>query len=123
VVVLVQAAQAAILQNTIDHTASLTGHGRYALVTGPIACTAGDTLSIRVTLTQTTTGAQGQGRARLTCTGNLQTWAVKVSAFGVSAFKPGPAAACARASTSVQDRLTDERRWCAESGVRLLSDE
>jgi hypothetical protein len=50
--------------NTIDPVAVGADHGQHILVTGPIACTAGERAQLRVTVTQRATGAIAEGRPR-----------------------------------------------------------
>ena len=48
---------AKIAKNTIDPVAGVTDNGRHIIATGPIECTEGEKLSLRVTVTQRLTGA------------------------------------------------------------------
>jgi hypothetical protein len=52
---------AGISVNTIDPVAVITDDGRHIVVTGPIACTEGETAPLRVTLTQRATGGCSTG--------------------------------------------------------------
>jgi hypothetical protein len=117
--VLAQPALAAIFQNTIDPDVHLGYQGRQLLVSGPIACDAGELLFLELTVTQSATGATGSGRALLHCTGDLQQWEVHVQAHRRQAFDAGPAEACAHGITLLRGQVTDEREWCAANGVTL----
>ena len=114
-----QPALAAISQNTIDPVATLSRRDRHVLVTGPIACTAGEKLSIRLTVTQSATGARAEGRTRLWCTGALQRWTVRATARGAARFDEGLAQVCAEAITRDRGVVTDTSQWCASQGVTL----
>jgi hypothetical protein len=108
---------AGIALNTIDPVAHLTERGRELMVTGPIVCTAGERTTLHVTVTQRTTGAVGQGDTRLTCTGALQQWEVRVSHHKRAAFAYGAATAVALARTRVQGAPTDAHQWLVELTV------
>src|ERR1043166_6494223 len=86
---------ARIALNTINPFATVTGNGRQLMVTGPLACTNGETAYLRVTVTQRTTGAVAEGRTLVTCTGTVQQWEVHAPAQGRETFQEGPATAVA----------------------------
>src|SRR5713101_1545208 len=69
-------ALARILGNTIDPVAIVSGNGLHVVLTGPIACTEGERVSLRVTVTQRETGAPAEGAALFACTGVIQQWRV-----------------------------------------------
>ena len=114
-----QPTSAAIARNTINPDVELGNRGRTATVTGPIECTAGDTLQIRLTVSQAQTGAWGEGLNFIRCTGELQLWSVKVFALGLSRFESGMAQACAFGITRHGLKVTDTRQWCAANDVTL----
>jgi hypothetical protein len=47
--------------NTIDPVAIVADNGRHLIVTGPIECTHGERVELRVTVTQRETGAVAEG--------------------------------------------------------------
>jgi hypothetical protein len=105
---------AGVALNTIDPVALVTGSGRHILVTGPIACMAGEQATLRVTVTQRATGAVAQGRTRLTCTGNLQHWEVRVASRDTVPFWEGSATAVALARTTAHGEPTDAHQWVVD---------
>ncbi|HEX2031635.1 MAG TPA: hypothetical protein VHL78_09580 [Actinomycetota bacterium] len=104
VMLMATAALAHITFFDIDNTAFRTSPTTVN-VRGTIQCTAGETYTIRVTLTQD--GNTGQGTQRGFCSGDLQTWQVEVQLVRGTGFQEGPATACAAAQT--RERGTDHR--------------
>jgi hypothetical protein len=105
------AAFARIIVNTIDPVAIVTDTGQHIIVTGPIACTAGERAFLRVTVSQRATGAVAEGRTLITCTGNAQHWEVHASTQGNETFEEGPATAVAIARTTDRGETTDAHQW------------
>lgn len=103
--------------NTIDPVAHITDSGRQIAVTGPIVCTAGEQVTLRVTVTQRTTGAVAQGRTHFLCTGQLQHWDVWVTNDDPALFEEGAATAVALAHTRAQGEPTDAHQWLVEVRV------
>jgi hypothetical protein len=103
--------------NTIDPVAYQTEGGRRIVVTGPIACTAGEGVTLYVTVTQRSTGAVGRGRTRFMCAGALQQWEVRVAHGKKAAFADGAATATALARTTAQGAPTDAHQWLVELTV------
>src|SRR5438552_4153663 len=93
--------------NTIDPVAIVSGNGLHVMLTGPIACTEGERVSLRVTVTQRETGALAEGAALFTCTGVIQQWKVLASIQGNETFQPGPATAVAIGRSSSGAKTTD----------------
>ncbi len=112
---------AAISNNTIDPTATLSADGRHVTVTGPIECTAGDTLVIRITVTEASTGAIGQGHSISPCTGEIQQFSVTATAVGAPSFAEGSGQACALGVTRRNRVNTDILQWCAVNGVTFVT--
>ena len=108
---------AKIAKNTIDPVGVLAKNGVHLQVTGPIACTAGESVELRVTVTQRTTGAVGDGGARITCTGNDQIWRVQLQKTGRETFEPGAAVAVAFARTSFRGQVTDAHQWLVDMKI------
>lgn len=105
---------AGVSLNTIDPSALVTNNGWHIVVSGPIACTAGERVTLRVTVTQRTTGAVAHGRTRFTCAGDLQQWEVRVVNHSTTPFEEGVATAVARARTTAQGEPTDAHQWLVE---------
>ena len=69
-----EASSAFLAVNTIDEHATYKKHGTLVRVSGPIACTRGERISIRITVTQPTTTARARSRWKGRCTGKLRHW-------------------------------------------------
>jgi hypothetical protein len=104
------AASAVIATNTIDELATHKD-GSLVWVTGPIACTRGERISITVTIRQAAIGARARGRWKGRCTGEVQHWQVTARRRGAR-FETGRGRVCAVATTRDGSRVTDTRRWC-----------
>ena len=118
--ILAPVAIARIVKNTIDPLATITDRGRLVTVTGPISCTRGEQVFLRVTLTQRTTGAFAEGSGRFACTGNDQQWEVHAATQGKASFNDGPAIAVAIARSAHRGKITDAHQWLVE--VILVGD-
>src|SRR5262245_14567534 len=81
---------AKISLNTIDPVGIVADRGRQVTVTGPIAVTASERTELRVTVTQRSTGALGEGVVFFTGTGQTNQWEVTVQAAGRASFVAGP---------------------------------
>jgi pimeloyl-ACP methyl ester carboxylesterase len=110
-------ASAYISGNTIDEHATYRNDGRLLRVTGPIRCTRRERVSIRVTVTQSTTGARPRSRWKGRCAGEVQRWQVGLRARRGTRFENGRGRVCAVAKTRSGSRVTDTRRWCERVDV------
>jgi pimeloyl-ACP methyl ester carboxylesterase len=110
-------ATAFITGNTIDRDATYTKHGRLLRLSGPIGCTRGERVSIRITATQSATAARAGSRWRSRCTAEVQRWQVKAHARRATRFQNGSGRVCAAAKTRRGTRVTDRRRWCERVNV------
>jgi hypothetical protein len=108
------AAFARITANTIDPVAVVADNGRDVIVTGPLACTAGERAYLRVTVTQRATGAVAEGRTLITCIESTQQWEVHASTQGPETFEEGPATATAVARTTELGETTDAHQWLVD---------
>ena len=108
---------AGVSLNTIDPVSHTNESGAQLIVTGPIACTAGERVTLRVTVTQRSTGAVAEGRTRFTCTGALQQWEVWVVTHSKVTFAVGAATAVALARTTAQGTATDAHQWLVDVQV------
>ncbi len=102
---------AGVVLNTIDTVALMTDHGRHIIATGPLACTASELASLRVTVTQRATGAVAEGHTSLTCTGTTQPWEVHAGTQGKEAFQAGPATAVAVGRTTARGDIMEAHQW------------
>lgn len=104
-------AMAGIQTNTIHPVGQISHRGRELDITGPITATAGETVHLKVTITQRSTGAIAEGNAVFRGTGQAGVWHVEADACGHASFKPGPATAVAVAVTTSRNRSTDAHQW------------
>lgn len=111
-------AAATLSNNTIGATGTLGAHGRTATVAAIIECTAGQRVSVRVTLTQGEVIGRGVGGGQ--CTGEPVEYPVRVTAQGALSFSAGDAQACAEAINRDQGRVVDTRQWCRADAVQLI---
>jgi hypothetical protein len=102
---------ARVILNTIDASAIVTDAGRHLIVTGPLACTAGERAFLLVTVTQRSTGALAQGSTLINCTGETGQWEVHATTQGREAFQTGTATAVASARTMIRGETTDSHQW------------
>ena len=105
---------ARVVSNTIDPVAIVAGGGRHLIVTGPIECTRGERVELRVTVTQRTTGAVAEGYAIFNCAGVSEQWEVHAVTHGKAIFEEGPAIAVAVATTSSRRETTDAHQWLVD---------
>ena len=105
---------AKVVINTIDSLATLADHGRLVIATGPISCTRGERVYLRVTITQRETGAVAEGRGRVVCTGNNQQWEVHAATQGKASFDEGPALAVAIGRSADRGKITDAHQWLVD---------
>lgn len=114
-------ASAFLTANTIDGLATYTRDGTRVRATGPIGCTSGERVSIRVTVTQSSNGARARKTWTGRCTGEIQHWPVRARASHGTRFETGAGRVCAVAMTRTAGRVTDTRKWCerVQVSVRL----
>lgn len=104
--------------NTIGATGDLGARGRTVTITAILGCTAGQQVSVRVTLTQGQAIGDGVGGGE--CTGTAAEYPVRVSAHGATGFTTGEAQACAQAINRDHGRVVDTRQWCRADPVQLI---
>jgi hypothetical protein len=112
-----------IAKNTIGGTAALHANGRVADGVLLVACTPGERVKLRMTLTQG--AAIAEGYAAGDCLGEEEAahYPVKVTIWGVNKLQPGPADACAVAVDLDRGRVVDTRQWCRAAGpVELVGE-
>jgi hypothetical protein len=115
------AAGAYITNNSgnIDPHATYRQDGARVRATGPIGCTRGERVIIRVTVAQAATRARAREAWTRRCTGEIQHWQIRARARLGTRFEMGRGKVCAVAMTRSADRVTDTRTWCQR--VRLSS--
>jgi hypothetical protein len=74
-----------------DRAALLTSGGGTVRVSGPITCSAGDSVSIRATVSQASTGAVAEGLWSKRCTGTLMHWHITAIGTDGAHFSAGGA--------------------------------
>jgi hypothetical protein len=91
----------------------LSSDGQNVVVTGHGSCTAGEQVTVVVTVTQSTTGASGTGQVQQTCAGEsqLQYWTAIVTADTSASFEAGSAHAFGLATTRSDGDVTDSFEW------------
>jgi hypothetical protein len=110
---LTASASAGVVLNTIDREASLDAGGHVVAVTGPIRCSQVERATVRVTVSQRTTGAVAEGQWRGLCRRSTRTWTAKrFVPQGSATFQAGGAQVCALAVTRRAERATDAKQWC-----------
>ena len=87
--------------------------GEKVLVSGHGGCTAGQTVSVVVTVTQTT-GASAVGQTDEICTGVLQQWNLMATATAATNLEATEAEACGVAVTRSDGSITDTFDWCRD---------
>ncbi len=101
----------------IDRNAISTRGGANVQATGPLICSSGERVSLRVTVTQPATKARARARWKRGCTGAVQHWRVHAATQGGRRYEPGPAKVCVLGKTRAANRLTDRQRWCRRVSV------
>jgi hypothetical protein len=102
------------LASRIDANATLADNGRHVILTGPVSCDDGERASLRVTVTQRSTGAVAEGQIFVTCNGDEQHWKIVAATQGAEDFEQGPAVAVALGRTTTQGKATDAHQWLVE---------
>lgn len=109
----VSAVSADIGEVAIDATATRAIGGSYAVVTGNVTCTDGESFRINLTLGQGATIAQARGEAVGSCTGGSDTWAVTaLTPAGNPLLQPGLARVCWSIATVGNVQTSDARQGC-----------
>jgi hypothetical protein len=109
---LASAAHAGIALNTIDDHATYARNGVQVRTSGPIGCTQGERIVIRIGVRQAATGARASGVWRARCTGEVQHWQVRARAGTDARFAAGTVTVCAVAKTRAGQQVTETRKWC-----------
>jgi hypothetical protein len=99
-------------QFNIDAEVDLAGHARVAIVTALAACPEGQSVQIRVSLTQG--GTVGDGVAEGACTEALGRYPVMVPAKGRASWVPGSALAEADAIVRARGTVVETQEWTRE---------
>ena len=97
----------------ITDTLPLRDNGQSVVVIGHGSCTAGETVAVAITVTQSATGASATGQTVQNCAGEetLQVWSLLAMTTGV-ALQAGQAEVCGVATTSAGGSVTDTFDWC-----------
>lgn len=98
----------------------LLGEGRDVVVYGHGGCTAEETVTIAISITQPVYGAVALGEIVEECTGALDHWQLTATAVTTASLTPGPAEACGTATTRLDDEVTDVMSWCRAEPAQLV---
>ena len=97
----------------IAPTLLLYDDGEKVLVNGHGGCTAGETVSVVITVTQTT-GTSAVGQTDEICTGLLQQWHLTAAVTAGAELEATEAEACGVAVTHLDGYVTDSFEWCRD---------
>ena len=103
----------------IAPTLPLFDDGEKVLVSGHGGCTAGETVSVVISVTQTT-GASAVGQTDEICTGVLQQWNLMATATAATNLEATEAEACGVAVTRSDGSVTDSFDWCRDVALASL---
>jgi hypothetical protein len=103
-----------------DTPLPVLAEGRDVIASGHGGCTADEQVTVAVTITQSTSGAIATGQTQQTCTGELQTWSVRVTANTTATLATAPGEACGLASTREGGYVTDTYDWCKDVDLLRL---
>ena len=109
--------------NTINAEAHVKRYGRAIHVGGPIRRDKGDTLKLRVTVSQRTTGAVAEGDTQDVATGRFECWEVVAECRGDAAFEEGPAQASVLGTTWLKGDVTDAVQWSGDLVLMVDNEE
>lgn len=97
----------------IAPTLPLFDSGGKVLVSGHGGCTADETVSVVITVTQMT-GATAVGQKDEICTGDLQLWSLPATITAGPNLEAAEAEACGVAVTRSNGDVTDTFEWCRD---------
>ena len=97
----------------IAPTLFLYNDGEEVLVNGHGGCTANETVSVVITVTQTT-GSSAVGQTDEICTGLLQRWHLTATVMAGAELEATEAEACGIAVTHLDGLVTDSFEWCRD---------
>lgn len=98
----------------------LVNEGRDVVVSGHGGCSAGEMVTIAISITQYSTGAVATGEIVEPCTGAEQQWQLTAAAIISPSFVAGPADACGTATTRLDGEVTDAESWCRAEPALLV---
>ena len=100
-----------ILLTTNDVVSVAFDNNRQLIVSGHTTCDAKETVIVRVTVTQRSTGALAEGDISLTATGEVQEFVVRARTLGKENFEEGPVTVVYLIHTSYRGDSTDCHQW------------
>lgn len=107
----IQAPQLISIPYGFDSPLGLVDDGEAIRVSGFGGCTAGQDVTVAMTITQSSTGAMASGEWNGTCTGQNQTWRQVIFAAGSPAFETGDADATGFTTTRDDGAITGTDIW------------
>lgn len=102
------------VMNVGQQTIRASGHG---------GCTAGEHVTVAITVTQAISGAIATGENEHTCTGELQMWTSVITADTPTPFVAGAAQACGFATSYDGIYVSDTFDWCRDVSLFIVSDQ
>ncbi|MFW6098173.1 MAG: hypothetical protein ACOC9Z_08845 [Chloroflexota bacterium] len=87
--------------------------GETVIVSGHGGCTADETVTVVISVTQAT-GANAMGQTDLSCSGQMQQWQVISTLETGAGLALGNAEACGVATTRSDGKVTDTFEWCRD---------
>lgn len=108
-------------QTYIQSPAGISLDGSTLTVSGTVACTPGQRVSIDVSVVQNSTHAFAVGGMQGRCTGHAQQWSTQATVEGNPTFEAGTAEVCATARTrTASGGYTDHYQACSDIAVQHL---
>jgi hypothetical protein len=99
----------------------LINEGREVIVSGHGGCSAEETVTIAISITQPLYGAVATGEIVEDCTGAEAQWQLTATAVTTASLVAGPAEACGTATTYLGDEPTDTDSWCRDEPALLVA--
>lgn len=87
--------------------------GEKVVVRGHGGCTAEETVTVVISVTQTS-GARAVGHTDQPCSGQMQQWQLSATVETGANLSPGNAEACGVATTRSDGKVTDTFEWCRD---------
>jgi len=109
--VLTATALAASFRGAFDEKDAIIDSGTAVTVAGTIGCPAGDTVTVRATISQAYTSAVAEGTWSASCTGNSQRWSAAATVTDGAHLKPGCAQGAGLSIVSKDGSAVKVRQW------------
>ena len=104
--------------SSVDDNSELSANANTVRVEGVVHCRTCSRFTLGVTVSQSGTGAVGQGGVRCLCHGAAERWILTARAREATKFRTGTARVCVWIiARGASGRAIDTQQWC--EGVRL----